>query len=505
MQGPRKGFWIASFALSAMLAGLVAGLVFRQPATYQAEAKLMIEPVRQGQLDGLTQATSAGPVKSAEDYIERQVALLKSNDLWGAAIRKAAPGDKSAAESITGLDVSRIDDSRIVSLRYKSMDPQTSAALVNALTETYLSVRKRQDQDLAKLGTQRLLKEISNLQQLIESKEAARKTEAKQKEGSSLAANRKLLEQLLLRFREAEILQKEDMIAPAARIVTRATVPFKPTERPAVLYALLAFIASFMLLGLGHLISRLIFDRRQAGKPDCFEPGELPVHVHLSIEPEEVGRKERPRQDEPHSTISVDPVPLLAWDILQKGLQRVVFLSSGPAGSDRDIRQLAGQISEWGRSVIVISTEMGTVEQVAGRRSIGLTDLVDSCADYGDIIEPDEATGCHRVRCGTRMLLDRDFSDRRLHTFLMALESAYDVVLLDVGRLFDNSHAMECLAATAHTHLAILANDEIDDYEEEIRTYFKGHGFADVTIQMDKPTSSPAVMPSACYEPQAAE
>ena len=132
------------------------------------------------------------------------------------------------------------------------------------------------------------------------------------------------------------------------------------------------------------------------------------------------------------------------------------------------------------------------------KRDIGLSDVIDGQAAYIDVINPDLYPRHHCVTSGTRDLMNRDFPSRSLHTFLLAAESIYDFVLIDLGQHYQDERALESLALTAETHLTITAPASVMDYEAELTRYFEEKGFSAVTIQhADGGRNGLAVMPSS--------
>lgn len=188
-----RNVWIA-FALAVEVA--VALIVFSLANTYEARATLDIEPPSQ-QAVGF-QNDSSGAEPSQPDYVQTQTEILEDDGLalnvistlhldqnptflkrsWfrklvsdGAAFlsRGKATGKDAATERLLevykdGLSVGQVKDSRLLEVRYESLDPQLSAQIVNTVVEQYLEQTHRSKYESTLRAADALAPELAGLQ-----------------------------------------------------------------------------------------------------------------------------------------------------------------------------------------------------------------------------------------------------------------------------------------------------------------------------------------------------
>ena len=184
-------------------------------------------------------------------------------------------------------------------------------------------------------------------------------TKAKSEE---LAASKELLDNLLLRYKEAQIMQKPDMQAPMGRILARATNPYQPIENPTWQSAVLAFLLAggAALLLLRRVASRFP-EETMVSEPSVAEealPQDLASDASITLddvvneddhEPEEIQETSRER----HGYNEVGGAMDLAWEVAHHDKRRIVHLSAEEDAVQNThiaLHEVADTLAEWGRS-----------------------------------------------------------------------------------------------------------------------------------------------------------
>ncbi len=175
----RRALVIAGVA--AVVMGSVTYVTLKQKPVYEGNFRLLVEPVNEekdSRLGQLTQET--GLSKPSLDY-ESQIQVLKSPELMAGMIKKlqASYPDINHESLLKALNISRIGQSKVIEISYKSDNPQKIKLVLDQIARYYLnySLDKRQtklrqgiqfvDQQLpsVKNEVQRLQQELQILRQ----------------------------------------------------------------------------------------------------------------------------------------------------------------------------------------------------------------------------------------------------------------------------------------------------------------------------------------------------
>ena len=159
--------WAAKLLLIAITALLLAPLlwlIISLPDSYTARATLMIDPRDRGEAS-LTSLVPA--LLGDEPAVASEMEILRSRDLMREVVEATdlvqAPGFAEIAEAAEGgegaaldtvidsasksLDVARLNESRVIEVRFVAKDPELAARVVNEITGRYLV--RQSEQNLA--------------------------------------------------------------------------------------------------------------------------------------------------------------------------------------------------------------------------------------------------------------------------------------------------------------------------------------------------------------------
>jgi polysaccharide biosynthesis transport protein len=277
------------------------------------------------------------------------------------------------------------------------------------------------------------------------------------------AAQRQLLESYLTRYREASSRADRGYMPADARIFSRADKPIEPYFPKKGPMTLAAFVASLLILSIATLLHALFSGRalrpapyRQQAVPHREEIAALPW-VQPEIVPEFDGKpvevEETATAGEPLPETVITPVADLpelpqpvgadhagivnvADRLMASGAARAVVIS--PEGDEASaltillVRELAD------RGVRVILVDMTGSPEI-GRSMLddgnlpGITDLLVSEKHFSDVIHPDHYSQAEIIPLGNHDPAKAMQSAGRLPMILTALQSAYDLVVVDSG------------------------------------------------------------------------
>jgi polysaccharide biosynthesis transport protein len=271
-------------------------------------------------------------------------------------------------------------------------------------------------------------------------------------------AQRQLLESYLTRYREASSRTDRGYMPADARIFSRADRPIEPYFPKKVPMTLAAFVASLLILSIGTLLHALFSGRALRPASDAYDVPAQPVAQPV-FKPEPVSRPAAAvatslTKDESQSEADNSaPLPVLpnipqsveaghtsvatvADRIMASGAARAVVIS--PEGDEASaltillVRELAD------RGVRVILVDMTGSPEI-GRSMLGdgtlpgITDLLVSEKHFSDVIHLDHYSQAEIIPLGNHDPVKAMQSAGRLPMILTALQSAYDLVVVDSG------------------------------------------------------------------------
>ncbi|MEO1701789.1 MAG: Wzz/FepE/Etk N-terminal domain-containing protein [Pseudomonadota bacterium] len=252
------------------------------------------------------------------------------------------------------------------------------------------------------------------------------------------ASQRELLETYLVRFREAQS-RDEGQYAPAkARMISGATVPFEVHFPKLIPIVIGIFVGSVVLMSLYTLMAELLSGRAM-----------VPVNAGSTFEEDLSAVKSGDAQAAsaaPSMETPEEPVHQLddeqyaaetvANELIDRGASRALVVSpDGLAGSANAVTLARAVAAQGVRTILVDVTGANASgrQMCVDRRPAGLTDLLVSNASYSDVIHGDFNSQAHVLPTGRANAKLASRSIARLPTIMNALESAYDIVLVDCG------------------------------------------------------------------------
>ena len=159
-----------------------------------------------------------------------------------------------------------------------------------------------------------------------------------------------------------------------------------------------------------------------------------------------------------------------AEKLIAGGAARAVFLSAeGDAGAAASVL-VAREVADAGLRVILLDlTASGAASRpmLGAARLAGITDLLVSEAQFGDVIHNDRASACNVIPAGTADPVRAMRAAERLPIILESLASAYDLVVVEcgaadgdsIGRLVGDDTAVLLSAVEPSDEIAELALD----------------------------------------------
>lgn len=262
-------------------------------------------------------------------------------------------------------------------------------------------------------------------------------------------AQRAVLEDYQVRYREARARAASDYAPANANIFSTAKVPAEPSFPKMIPLLIAIFVGSLLLMCLFSLMRALLSGRALvpagaattssqtvAQAPPVVTSNGTQVNVG---EVDELPAKPMAAFKNVESSAPANDnfsIESLTRDLIQKGAGRAIVISpEGDAGSMCSVGLARATVDKGLRVVLVDLTGTGASSQhMLDDFSLpGITDLLTSAASYSDVIHSDAATSAHIVPVGAADPLDASRSIDRLPIILNALSSAYDLVIIDCG------------------------------------------------------------------------
>ncbi|MHC1549366.1 GumC family protein [Phyllobacterium sp. K27] len=263
-------------------------------------------------------------------------------------------------------------------------------------------------------------------------------------------AQRQLLESYLTRYREASSRTDRGYMPADARIFSRADRPIEPYFPKKVPMTLAAFVASLLILSIGTLLHALFSGRALRPASDSYfipaqpivQPAAMPELVNEPVQPVAAPPAEEETRAEPDN-FSPSPVPTdhtgianVADRLMASGAARAVVVS--PEGDEASALTilLVRELADRGVRVILVdmtgSPEIGRAMLDDGNLP-GITDLLVSEKHFSEVIHLDHYSQAEVIPLGNHDPVKAMQSAGRLPMILTALQSAYDLVVVDSG------------------------------------------------------------------------
>ena len=263
------------------------------------------------------------------------------------------------------------------------------------------------------------------------------------------AAQRQLLESYLTRYSEASSRIDRSSMPADARIFSRADRPIEPYFPKVVPMTVAAFVASLLLLSIGTLLRALFTGTAlrpaHATPVAAREPVVLPAPSEAPLAPIAEAGEEAVVPAAPVPDVVAAPPPLqadhsgvanVADRLMASGAARAVVVS--PEGDEASALtiMLVRELADRGVRVILIdmtgSGEIGR-SMLDGKNLPGITNLLVSDKHFSDVIHGDHYSQAEIIPLGDHDPARAMQSVGRLPMILNALQSAYDLVVIDGG------------------------------------------------------------------------
>lgn len=271
-------------------------------------------------------------------------------------------------------------------------------------------------------------------------------------------AQRQLLESYLTRYREASSRTDRGYMPADARIFSRADRPIEPYFPKKIPMTLAAFVASLLILSIGTLLHALFSGRALRPVSDTYEvpaqpiaqPATMPQPVSqptqaVAVPPAEKEPRSEPANSVPMPVLQQMPQPVeadhtsianVADRIMASGAARAVVVS--PEGDEASALTilLVRELADRGVRVILVdmtgSPEIGRSMLEDGNLP-GITNLLVSEKHFSEVIHLDHYSQAEIIPLGNHDPVKAMQSAGRLPMILTALQSAYDLVVVDSG------------------------------------------------------------------------
>ncbi|CAM5385898.1 hypothetical protein ATER59S_01816 [Aquamicrobium terrae] len=278
------------------------------------------------------------------------------------------------------------------------------------------------------------------------------------------AAQRQLLESYMTRYREASSREDRNYLPVDARIFSRAATPVEPYFPKIAPIVGAAFIASLLLTAIVTLLQELFSGRAlrpaagtqpepaselaiaevaTAEAPQAKEtmPESAPPRVATSepVQDEAAERQEAEasaKAEATRSDLGQVGIEKAAEKIVAGGASCAIFVS--PEGDEAAASSVlvARELADGGLRVLLLDLTVSgaaSLPMLETGRLAGITDLLASEAQFGDVIHGDRYSDCHVIPTGTADPARAMRGADRLPIIMQSLTTAYDVVVVECG------------------------------------------------------------------------
>ncbi len=174
-----KRHWLATAVVSGSVVGLTALVTYRQKPVYQGEGKLLFETAdhtlgltdlsdKFGQLGGVT--TVSNPLNTQAEVIRSIPIVQKTMTDLNLKDEKGKPLE--VVNFLKKLNIKSVKNTDVLTVFYKSNNPQEAAAVVNSLTHNYLENNIRTKRSQARAARQFLSKQLPVVEERVALAEA---------------------------------------------------------------------------------------------------------------------------------------------------------------------------------------------------------------------------------------------------------------------------------------------------------------------------------------------
>lgn len=281
-------------------------------------------------------------------------------------------------------------------------------------------------------------------------------------------AQRQLLESYLTRYREASSRTDRGYLPADVRIFSRADKPVEPYFPKVLPMTAAAFVASLLILSIGTLLSALFSGRAlrpaptavadvgvvepkavaspkivaaavppvESSKPLHAEPSPVAAPVFTAPSVAAPVLATAPSAEGPDHHADHSGVAGVADRLMASGAARAVIVS--PEGDEASALTilLVRELADRGVRVVLIDmTGTGEIgrSMLDGQNLAGMTDLLANERSFSEVIHADHYSQAELIPLGIHDPVKAMQSIGRLPMILNALQSAYDLVVIDSG------------------------------------------------------------------------
>ena len=414
------------------------------------------------------------------------------------------------------LNIKRLEPRRVISIEMKAPQADTAARIANSLAQTYLSLLSQKRQRAFQNTVDRLGQQINSVSSQMKQESGALSAEQSMSSSvpetgplnldrgalikAEVSGRRKMLERLRLREAEMKKFASMDLLPPAARILVRATAPYTPVEKQSLLLSALAGVFTLLLGAFLKAVGARTGRKEKLGNFDFAISEILPEEVRLSYPKSDLPAL--PSADVGQNAVALAP-EFSSHETGGEG-QNEIFDMIGEQLADRTHARivLMAQDHSWGEKGISLAKSLQMQRSVAhihlatplcsdvgsptsAQSNIGIADFLDGKGSFSDFIDEEWTDQMKLICAGSRPLDHNDLLSSQFHALLIALEAAYDMVLIDLGKVCENVTILKALASVPDALAFVLVPDITEAEVTQLHEAVGFLGFADSLIVAD--------------------
>ncbi|MGJ5627852.1 GumC family protein [Nostoc sp. CALU 1950] len=165
----RRSLLMASVTIAVMTLVVINLVVNRKPPEYEGSFQLLVEPVNDDtrSVDVVKEANNSQ--KSSLDY-ESQIQVLKSPELMRSTLKQlqASYPEINYYSLLESLTINRLDETKIIQVRYRSDNPKQTQVVLERIAENYLDYSQLRRQTKLRQGVQFVEKQLPFIQNRVD-------------------------------------------------------------------------------------------------------------------------------------------------------------------------------------------------------------------------------------------------------------------------------------------------------------------------------------------------
>nr|WP_321457452.1 hypothetical protein [uncultured Cohaesibacter sp.] len=451
---------------------------------------------------------------------------------------KVLPVQKYLDNPDSNIEIKRDKEKRVINIAVKALNPQLASNVANDLAERFLaSFAKRRNATFNK-SVRELEAEIEHLSSRIQKNASSDSTNSdlpNNQQGLAIAEHQgkdKMIALLQLRETEMKTLASLNLVPPAARILSRATAQARPVDKHALLWAAMASLMAFMVR-----LCLLMFNKRQGVNVGsrfegrlttdtlphevrlaCPVPEQLPVLPSSDVQTFATARcaiasngegfsEDLPPFAGQKAGLNMDAgvIEEVSCYFSQMTHGRIALVAPEVIGSDLGIGLAKRFLEQRAAAYLCLDRNFGASCDDQQRNGLfGISDFLDGKARFEDFIDIEWTSALTIIGRGHRHLCGQDFLSSQFQTFLIALEAAYDFLIIDMGQNCENEAVLRSLAADGQAIAMVCLPSQILEDGGLVHEAFMSLGFKDSLIITDLGHENACAETGADYR-QAAE